>query len=150
MANINGHEIFFGIVGQVDATEDKLPSWFPDDNVIQRFYEVFGNDKSDYYIDLCWTIDIGPARYVYARLYCDTENSLKIFINGTNQIFVENVSSGSKVAQQQLLYDANGDYYDDYEEDWSSTSSLVTNNFHNYALIHKGTTCYIQGNIWIY
>lgn len=140
MANINGHEIFFGIVGQVDATEDKLPSWFPNVEPINDLAAQYGDDLSEYYADFVFKTTSGTHIYGYTRCYCNTEDSLKIFSSNGSQIKLSYTVNGSKIAFRNVNYSSDGTVKTFNYENWGDMDKLLSNNFDTSKLciVNKG------------
>lgn len=142
MANINGHEIFFGIVGQVDAptVEDKLPSWFPNVEPINDLADHFGDDLSEYYVDVAFKLTSSATLYVYYRCYCNTADKLKILSSNGSTVVVSYAGSDAKVAYRAVTYNSDGTVYNYYNNNWSDTNLLLSNNFDStkICVINKG------------
>lgn len=150
MANINGHEIFFGIVGQVDATEDKLPSWFPDVNPVNDLSTHFGSDMSDYYVDVC-LYHPSPNIYSYTRCYCDTDESVyvkKPTWDG-NQLILDYTGANKKVTFRKVTYTSEGAVFAYDGMAWSSsTLNFGGDNFDTskVCIVNKGKAFKLYGN----
>lgn len=142
MANINGHEIFFGIVGEVEqpAAPDKLPSWFPDVNPVQDLKDHFGDDISEHYVDFAVKINSSTSLYAYFRCYCDTANSVKIDSSNGVQIFLSYTVNGSKIAYKNVNYYSDGTVYNYTEQNWYDFNAILSNNFDSskICVINKG------------
>ena len=109
-----------------------VPSWFPDVDPVDDLQTHFGNDMSNYYVDLALKITSGPASYLYTRCYCDTDNSVKVSTNNVSpptQIFEGYTINGSKIAYRQVSYTNDGTVYNYYNQAWDSFSTIISNNF---------------------
>lgn len=151
MANINGHEIFFGIVGQVDAPtiEDKLPSWFPDVNPVNDLSTHFGSDMSDYYVDVCLYYPSAGYRYTYTRCYCDTDESVYVKTTNGTQLFLDMTGANKKVAFRKVIYTSEGAVYLYEDQAWSSMSiNIGGDNFDTskVCIVDKGKAFKLYGN----
>lgn len=157
MANINGHEIFFGIVGQVDATEDKLPSWFPNVNPVQDLKDWWTSDLSEHYVDLCYKKLNG---FSYFRVYSDGEGGTEIILSGDssnsgNLYAWYNHMLATKTAYRYVNYNQNGEM-DGYpgEQSWIAQPVLIgqtndssASNFYNMgylSVIRKNESFFIH------
>ena len=142
MANINGHEIFFGIVGEVEqpAAPDKLPSWFPEVNAVQDLKDHFGDDMSENYVDVAFKAASGANPYNYMRCYCDTADSIKVYTSNGTQIFLSYTVNGSKIAYRAIGYSSDGTSKQYYNENWDNFQELISNNFDTskICIINKG------------
>lgn len=151
MANINGNEIYFGIVGEVEqpAAEDKLPSWFPDVNPVDDLASHFGTDMSEYYVDVCLYHTSGTYIYSYARCYCDTDESVYVETYNGTQLFLSYTGSSKKIAYRRVSYNADGTSSHYSNQDWSNMNiNIGGDNFDTskVVLVDKGKAFKVYGN----
>ena len=131
MANINGNEIFFGIVGEVEqpAAPDKLPSWFPEVNAVQDLKDHFGDDMSENYVDVAYKLKSGTYQYMYMRCYCNTADSIKIYSGNGTQMTLGYTVNGSKISYRVVGYTSDGSSKNWWSQNWDNYST-------NFALVY--------------
>lgn len=113
-------KVYLGDVEVWSASHVRVPPWFPEGvDPVQVLYSYWPTDMSQYFVDVCFRTTVSSLYCMYARCYCNKDNSLQLYSSYAPQLFVSYTVDNSRVSSRWVVFAQNGATQDRGGGDWS-------------------------------